>query len=260
MRTTTLILALLLVTTVVTVQAQTDKLPTPPEVREPKVQIAWNRLYDYPEVVEHLRRLHRAYPGLTTLESIGKSTEGRDMWLLTVCNRATGEAHEKPAMWVDANVHGNEVQGAEACLYLAWYLLENHGTVPAITELLERKAFYILPTVNPDGRAHWFQELNTASSSRSGKQPTDNDGDGLLDEDGYDDLDGDGEILDMRIRDPNGTYKTSPDDPRMMVRVGPGERGEWRRIGREGIDNDGDGRVAVKNPRPTGNRDGEPAA
>lgn len=219
--------------------------PAPPELREPRVPIAWNRLYDYPEVVMQMRQLQREFPQLARLERIGTSVEGRDMLLLTI---AAGPDRERPAMWVDGNVHGNEVQAAETCVYLAWYILENYGRVPAVTELLDRVSFYIMPMVNPDGRAWWFQAPNTSSSSRSGKRPTDNDGDGLLDEDGYDDLDGDGEILQMRKRDPHGRWKLSPDDPRMLVRAKPGEPGGWSRLGREGIDNDNDGRVNEDGP------------
>jgi len=47
----------------------------------------------------------------------------------------------------------------------------------------------------------------------------------------------------MRRRDPFGTHRTHPEDPRLMVRVKPGEKAEWIMLGSEGIDNDGDGRV-----------------
>jgi hypothetical protein len=67
--------------------------------------------------------------------------------------------------------------------------------------------------------------------------------DGLLDEDGDDDLDGDGNICTMRRKDPFGAYRTDPEDPRLMIRVKPGEKGEWTLLGEEGIDNDGDGKV-----------------
>ncbi|MFN0058821.1 MAG: M14 family metallopeptidase [Planctomycetota bacterium] len=229
--------------------AGNSRPPTAPEVREPRVRIAWNRYYDYSDIESHMRSLALAFPSLARLESIGKSEEGRDLWLLTIAgNAGTTPLADRPAMWVDANVHGNEVQGAEVCLYLASYLLENYGELARITELLNRVTFYLVPMVNPDGRAWWFQAPNTSSSSRSGKRPTDNDRDGLLDEDGPDDIDGDGELLQMRVRDPDGGWKTSPDDPRLMVRVKPGERGEWRLIGMEGIDNDADGNVNEDGP------------
>ncbi len=218
-------------------------------VRTPRVAIAWDRFYDYDGLVELCERLAASRPELCTLSSIGASHEGRRMPLLTLSNPQTGPAEGKPAMWVDGNVHGNEVQGSEAALYLAWLLLERHGELPELTELLDRNVFYILPTVNPDGRQHWFDDPNTSSSSRSGVAPLDNDRDGVADEDGPDDLDGDGEILMMRKRVAPGTgsYRISPDDARVLEFVPADKRVEYGAdylmLGQEGLDNDGDGRV-----------------
>ena len=209
----------------------------------PKVPLAFNRLYDYPDLVDAMRRLVAGHPDILSLRSVGKSVEGRDLWCLTINNPATGDDRSKPAMYVDGNIHGNEIQGAEACLYLAWYLAENRGRNEKIRSLDDERVFYILPTVNPDGRAFWFRGPNTTHSSRSGKSPLDNDRDGVSDEDGYDDLDGDGQIAQMRRRDPNGRLKPSPDDPRLLVPVKPGERGQYELLGGEGIDNDSDGLV-----------------
>lgn len=214
-----------------------------------KVEIAWNRFYNYDELSGLLKKVADAYPDLCSVQSIGKSYEGRDMWILTIQNTKTGKELEKPATWVDGNVHGNEVQGGEACLYLAWYLTENYATNPKVKETVDRSVFYILPSQNPDGRSYWFDAPNTASSSRSGKKPTDDDRDGLFDEDGPDDLDGDGEILRMRKYVPGkGDYKIDPDDPRKMIRVAAGRTGDYVLLGSEGIDNDGDGDINEDGP------------
>ncbi|MFQ5429256.1 MAG: M14 family metallopeptidase [Phycisphaerae bacterium] len=213
-----------------------------------RVPLRFDHLYDYDELSNALHDLARAYPELLTLQSIGTSYEGRSMWLMTINNPGTGSDREKPAMYIDGNIHGNEVQAAEVCLYTIWYLTKSYGHVESLTRLLDESTFYILPMVNPDGRAHWFEKPNTSSSSRSGTKPTDNDRDGLMDEDGYDDLDGDGEILTMRRRTPNGRWKDSPDDPRLMVFCEPGEPGQYERLGREGIDNDGDGSINEDGP------------
>jgi Zinc carboxypeptidase len=210
---------------------------------KPKVDLAFNRLYDYPELEAALRKLVAAHPDLLSLSSLGKSVEGREMWCVTINNPKTGKDRDKAAMYVDGNIHGNEVQAAEACLYTIWYLAENYGRVANITRLLDEKVFYVVPTVNPDGRAYWFTGPNTTNSSRSGKSPHDDDRDGLLDEDGYDDLNGDGQITQMRKKDPNGRFKLSTDDPRLLVPVKPGEKGEYEQLGMEGIDNDGDGQI-----------------
>jgi hypothetical protein len=215
--------------------------------RNPRVEIPWNRLYDYPEIYAHLDRLVAAWPELLSHQVIGHSVEGREMRVYTLNDPSTGAHDEKPAMWVDGNVHGNEVQGGEAVVYLAWYLLENYGSNERVTELLKRSSFYLLPMVNPDGRASWFNDAHSASSSRSGVKPLDRDRDGLFDEDGPDDLDGDGNIVQMRKFVPGrGTHRLNQDDPRVMERVpsnDKGIRGDWIILGREGVDNDGDGRI-----------------
>jgi hypothetical protein len=215
-----------------------DKVNLPP-----KVPLAFNRLYDYPELVEALRALVKAHPDLLTLHSIGKSVEGRDLWCVTINNPKTGPDRSKPAMYVDGNIHGNEVQAAEACLYLIWYLTENYDRVEKLRSLVDERVFYVVPTVNPDGRAYWFSGPNTTHSSRSGKSPHDDDRDGLVDEDGYDDLDGDGQITLMRRKSKEGRFKASPDDPRVLVPIRQGEEGQYELLGAEGIDNDGDGLV-----------------
>ncbi len=206
------------------------------------VPLRFDRYYNYEETVEALRVLHEAYPKLTKLELVGTSEEGREIWALTVNNPETGEELAKPAVYVDGNIHGNEIQAAEVCLYFANMLLTRYGENEKVTRVVDKNVHYILPVVNVDGRARFFEDANTSSSSRSLRVPRDDDRDGLVDEDAPDDLDNDGNICQMRIRDPLGTLKTDPEDKRLMIPVKPGEKGEWTLLGQEGIDNDGDGR------------------
>lgn len=213
----------------------------------PKVEIPWNRFYDYPDVHAQFDRIEAAFPALVRHEVIGHSVENREMRVYTITNTKSGADSEKPAMWIDGNVHGNEVQGAEAAMYAAWYLCENHGANAEVTKLLDGCAIYVLPMQNPDGRAHWFERAQNPHSSRTGVLPTDNDDDGLFDEDPPDDLDGDGQITQMRKHVPGrGTHRQDPDDPRILAPVpanDKGIRGDWILLGEEGLDNDGDGQI-----------------
>ena len=213
-----------------------------------KLDISFTQYHNYEQLSEILHKMADVYSNFIKLESIGKSYTRRDIWAVTINNKATGPEQNKAAMFIQANIHGNEVQGSEVCLYTIWYLMENYGKIDKITELVDQRVFYILPTVNPDGRAFWFDEPNTSHSSRGGQVPTDNDGDWLFDEDGFDDLDGDGEILEMRKRDPEGRFKTHPDDPRLMISAKDDEPGEFIYLGSEGIDNDGDGEINEDGP------------
>ena len=252
MRTTMIIFAAILIMSV-TVQAGEKEL-TKSSLKamgapnNPKVEIAWNRYYDHKEIGEICARIAKAYPKLATVSSIGKSVQGRDLWMLTISNSDKGDPDKKPAMYIDGNIHANEIQGGEVSLYTAWYLTEMYGQVDWITDLLDEKTFYIVPTINPDGRDDYIHKPNDASSPRSGLLPRDDDGDGLIDEDPPDDLDGDGNLTSMRIKDPNGRWVTDPDDPRIMIPTKPEQQGEYTLLGDEGIDNDGDGRVNEDGP------------
>jgi hypothetical protein len=190
-----------------------------------------------------IKKLAEGYPKLCKYEVVGKSDEDREILALIINNAKTGKVTEKPGIWVDGNIHGNEIQAGEVCLYTAQYLLMNHQKNEELTRILDKNVFFIVPVVNVDGRYHFFTDANTMHSNRSVRRPKDDDYDGLFDEDGYDDLDGDGNICQMRIKDPFGKYKPDPKDPRILIRVKPGEKGVYSILGNEGIDNDNDGRI-----------------
>jgi hypothetical protein len=210
---------------------------------EPKVEVSWNRYYTYDGIVDIMKKINKAYPKLTRLESIGKSYQNRDLYMLTVSDFNTGNPDEKPAMYIDGNIHSNEIQGAEFSLYTAWYLTEMFGELDFINELLKDKTFYIVPTINPDARDNYMKEPNTPHSPRSGMIVLDNDGDGEAGEDGFDDLNGDNHITYMIRKSPTGQFIKDPQDDRRLIQVATGEQGEYEMLGYEGIDRDGDGQV-----------------
>ncbi|MCC6660758.1 MAG: peptidase M14 [Phycisphaerales bacterium] len=213
-----------------------------------KVNIAFNRYNTYEELAAHLKAIAAAYPDLASLQSIGKTGEGRDMWVCTITGPKNGPGTGKPAMWIDGNVHGNEIQAGEAVLYTAWYLTKAYGHNDDLTKLLDNYTFYLLPSQNPDGRDYWFRGPNTPSSSRSNLRKEDDDRDGLFDEDPPNDLDGDGSITQMWKADPDGRWVRDRDDPRVFTRVDDDKKGEWTPLGSEGIDDDGDGRINEDGP------------
>ncbi|MFQ6082789.1 MAG: M14 family metallopeptidase [Candidatus Aminicenantia bacterium] len=213
-----------------------------------EVNLSFDHFYDHAELTKALKTLAKAYPQFMTLKSIGKSYQGREIWAVILNNPKTGPDKHKPGFYIDANIHGNEIQGTEVALYTVWYLLKNYGKNELITRLLDEKAFYVVPTMNPDSRDYYINKASDPNSPRTGLMPYDDDRDGVADEDGPEDLDGDGSITQMRKRDPNGNFKTHPDDPRILIPVRPGEKGEYILLGQEGIDNDGDGRINEDGP------------
>ena len=209
---------------------------------EPKVKVSWDKYRSTSEIEKILTQLQKAYPEWCKLESLGKSYGKRDLWLLTITSPDKDHS-EKPAFWIDGGIHANELQGVEASLYTAWYLLEMKGQNEFIKNLLTERTFYIMPTMSPDSRDAHLSEANTTHSPRTGQIPIDDDQDGLKDEDGFDDINKDGNISMMRKKDPNGKWKANPANPLSMIRVTNGEKGDYTILGSEGIDNDNDGLI-----------------
>jgi len=189
------------------------------------------------EVAAYLQGLVTAFPKLAKLHTIGKSYLEKDLLVLEVTNQETGKGTEKPGYWFDGNLHASEVMGTEVCLKTIHTLLTQYGKDSDISNLVDTRTVYVMPKLNPDGSDHY---LTKPDGMRSSVRPHDSDHDGLLDEDPPEDLNGDGNITRMRVKDETGPWKTSPDDPRLMVRRKEEEKGEWR-VYSEGIDNDQDG-------------------
>jgi len=208
-----------------------------------QMPLRFDHYYTYEQSIEAIKLLNQTYPEFTKIEVIGKSEENRDIWALTINNPKTGKDTDKPGVYVDGNIHGNEVQATEVCLYFANYLLTNYNKSAQVKKMVDKNAYYIVPVVNVDGRYHFFADAGMANSFRGLRIPKDDDRDGLIDEDSPDDLDKDGNICVMRKKDTYGNYKADPEDPRIMVRIKQGEKGEWTMLGAEGIDNDNDGKV-----------------
>lgn len=219
----------------------------------PKVQATWNKYYTVAGVTDLCNKIAKAYPDLVTLESAGKSYQGRDIWVMTISDKKAGDPSKKPGFWIDGNIHSIELQGTEMAMYTAWYLCEMYNSNTFIKELLKDKTFYIAPTINPDAR-EYFTAVGVPP--RSGLVPRDNDRDGKLDEDGADDMNNDKNISQIRRKSADGQYIADPIDPRRLIRVEAGKKGEYELLGQEGIDNDGDGLVNEDGPGGyDGNRD-----
>jgi hypothetical protein len=201
----------------------------------------WTRYHDSAQSAEILRELEARFPDLARVVTIGKSYQGRDLLVLELTNRRLKAPEEKPGYYVDGGIHATELTGSEVVLYLAWHLATRYGRDAQVTHLLDTRTLYLRPKFNPDGSDY---ALAQPGGLRSTVRPWDEDGDGRLDEDPSEDLDGDGAITLMRVAHPQGTHRASAlgDDPRLLVTRGPAEVGEgWERIVSEGIDNDGDG-------------------
>jgi len=207
------------------------------------------RYHDYEECTALLENFAASFASLAKLYSIGKSATGkREIWCLEVGNQKTGPAEDKPAIYIDGNQHDNEVMGGEVTLYLAHFLLTRYEKDPDVTRLVNTRVVYIVQRADPDG-AEAFITGKVDWDPDSLQAATDADGDGRKGEDGPEDIDGDGEILKMRIRDDEGEWTFYPADPRILIKKEKGDAGPFFRLLDEGIDNDGDASINEDPPK-----------
>lgn len=199
---------------------------------------AQNDYKDFSQLSNSLKQLASRNSNVAQLKAIGKSVQGKEIWLLSLTKG--GKAEEKPAICIVAGIDAFHLAGVESSLQIAENLLQN-SSKDSIQKILEQKTIYIIPCLNPDAYQQAFSKIKYERNYNATN--SDNDRDGKLNEDGFEDLNNDGYITLVRIEDATGEYKPHKDDARILVKADAtkGERGTYILIS-EGIDNDKDGK------------------
>ncbi len=217
-----LLVFLLLVEMPLSAQASFDKYLSPEEIGAR---------------VGALARKHGDNMRVTTLAT---TPGGRKVWLLEIGSEINARKKSLPAILVVANPEGDVPVSDLAALWLA-------GKVLADPARYEKKTWYIIPGLNPDAEQHFF-DRPLYRDTRNGR-PHNDDMDEAVDEDGFNDLNGDGIITRMRVRDPGGTWLPVAGEPRLMRKADPskGEKGIYK-LYSEGVDDDDDGQYNEDGP------------
>jgi hypothetical protein len=200
--------------------------------------ISYQDYHSFAKVEQQLQAWGKDHPQEVKLLTAGKSAGGRPIYVLRIAGPGQ-DPDARPAVFVGANIAGHHNAGTEAALDLIQTLVAAPAGSPA-AKLLSTTTFYVGPALNPDAHDSIFA---TPRVRRGGNaQKVDHDVDGLIGEDGPDDLNGDGVITRMRIADPTGAWLPDATDPRVLVKADSMERraGAYR-VEIEGKDDDGDG-------------------
>lgn len=178
-------------------------------------------------------------PDLVRVIRLAETAQANDVWLVQLAAGAESEQAGRPALLVVAGLEGNDLAGTASVVAWLEHLAQSRSTNASVQELLQRVTVYAVPRLNADAAERFFARPKTELAVNS--RPVDEDHDGLTDEDGPEDLNGDGLITQMRVSDPEGDYVLDPAEPRLLVPAdrAKGERGGWRLL-TEGRDNDGD--------------------
>jgi hypothetical protein len=200
--------------------------------------------HNYSNFEKKLKQLAADYSKVIHLQNHGETLGGKGIWSVTL---SAGKSESKPAVLIVSGVNGEDLAGCEVSLHFIQSVAENYGKIDSITKMLDQTTYYIFPNVNPDASEAWFSKPQYARSLNN--RPMDLDNDGKIDEDGYDDLDNDGQITWLRITEPGGEWFEDKDYPGLLKKANTAknEVGVYRLI-REGFDNDGDGQLNEDEP------------
>ncbi|MFN4086485.1 MAG: M14 family metallopeptidase [Spirosomataceae bacterium] len=195
---------------------------------------AQSNYLSYDQLKNRLTKLSTDHAARLSVSSIGKSAGGKDIWAVTLGEKGS----TKPALLILAGVNGEHLAGTELAVQVTEKLL-THASAD-VKALLASKTVYIIPVGSPDALDAITAKVKMTKSTNA--TPFDGDRDGRVDEDGPEDLNGDGKITFMRILDPTGTFITHPDNPAVMIPADPSKKQVGTHIVlTEGIDNDRDG-------------------
>jgi murein tripeptide amidase MpaA len=194
---------------------------------------------DFDQLTRQLRSLVNG-SDMARMSSVGTSIEGREIWVVEIGNPSGKPVEERPAVLVVGNLEGDHLVGSALALETIRYFLDGTQDNAEIGTILDEQVIYVFPRVNPDGAEAMFASVKRERARNA--RPYDDDNDGRIDEDGPEDLNGDGLITVMRVLDPSGDYMVDTTDARLMKRADPtkGEQGEYT-LYWEGTDSDGDG-------------------
>lgn len=204
---------------------------------------------NYEQLTASLRQLAADAGPNSQLASLGKTAGGREVWVLRLAAAGEQPPEQRLAVLIVGSIDAEHPASSEIATRVAEQLVAAHRDEPEseLGRLLAQRTFFVLPRVNVDGVETYFEPVRR--ENRLNARPVDEDRDGLVNEDGPNDLDGNGLITVMRVPDPAGEWMPDPDEPRLLRRADPskGERGLYT-LHLEGIDNDNDGLINEDGP------------
>jgi hypothetical protein len=203
-----------------------------PAICQPVREVS--RYHNQDQITAIMKDLQVKNSGIIKIHNLGISPGKRQVLLYEIGTEVNNENKLNPAVLVVANMEGNTPLGTEAAVHLVESIIGEKGHYESLT-------WFILPSGNPDASARFFTKP-LYKETRNDLAVND-DLDDQTDEDGYNDLDGNGLITMMRVKAPDGEWTPVISDSRLMKKADPakGEKGIYK-LYTEGIDDDKDGK------------------
>jgi carboxypeptidase T len=106
--------------------------------------------HTYDEMTAEINQAATDHADIVSIGSIGQSYEGRDLPLVKISdNVATDE--DEPEVLFTCNIHAREHLTLEMCLHLVARFTDGYGSDQFVTDTVNGKEIWLVPTMNPDG-------------------------------------------------------------------------------------------------------------
>lgn len=211
---------------------------SPPPAPPPALE-----LLDHAHLSSALKALADAHKDVAQLVKLGSSRGGRSIDALRLAGAGAAQDKGRPAILLVANLDGARVYSSAVALQHARELAGRYASDDKVKALLDRTTLYIVPRANPDAAEARFG--TPRFEQRASGPGVDDDRDGRAGEDPSTDVNADGVIAWLRVKDADGEWMDDPADARALIKAerAKGERGVYV-LWPEGRDADKDEKVA----------------
>ena len=172
-----------------------------------KTTFKYDHYYKYEEMLDVINYFNDNYKDFFTKKIIGTSTLNKEI-IACILSDNSKSYLKKPAMYIDGNTHAGEVTGSMAAIYFVDYYLTN---LNEFKQLLKDYTIYVIPRIAVDGAEEY---LTTPNTLRSLNKEYKYQHDGLIEKD----LDDDGVIRMMKVKDDLGAWVENGNDFNLSLR------------------------------------------
>ena len=194
-----------------------------------KTTYQYDHYFLYQDIIDMCTSFVNDYPDLCSKETICITEKNREVIAMTLTNKNTGDPLDKPAFYMDANTHAGEITGNVVAMHMMDYLLTNYASNSTCKKILDEYTVYVIPRITMDGSEVY---LTSAYGLRSADRDYNVQDSGIK----QFDLDDDGVIRSMRIKNKHGAWKKDVLNENLMVEREPDDiDGEFYDVFVEGI-------------------------
>lgn len=194
-----------------------------------KTTYQYDHYFLYQDIIDMCTSFVNNYPDLCSKETICITEKNREVIAMTLTNKNTGDPLDKPAFYMDANTHAGEITGNVVAMHMMDYLLTNYASNSTCKKILDEYTVYVIPRITMDGSEVY---LTSAYGLRSADRDYNVQDSGIK----QFDLDDDGVIRSMRIKNKHGAWKKDVLNENLMVEREPDDiDGEFYDVFVEGI-------------------------